>query len=141
MRSPGRASGALSASALIGRQVIRHKLVDMQTRVEAARALLEDLAWRVQQGERPVAQLAMLKNFATGVRWACREGGRMGGAEEAGEGRRCSSAPTRQCKSSAAPAIMRGTRHGAHLPRSEGDDDMGGSEEIMKDLAARQLGW
>jgi acyl-CoA dehydrogenase len=49
---------------LVEHQVIRHKLVAMATRVEAGRALLEDLAARVERGEQPVAQLCMLKNLA-----------------------------------------------------------------------------
>ena len=37
----------------------------MATRIEATRALLEDLMRRMQAGDSPVAQLCMLKNFAT----------------------------------------------------------------------------
>src|ERR1700757_5127495 len=46
-------------------QVIRHKLVDMTQRVLATQSMLELLAWRLQQGENPVAEICMLKNQAT----------------------------------------------------------------------------
>ncbi|MEE8546063.1 MAG: acyl-CoA dehydrogenase family protein, partial [Alphaproteobacteria bacterium] len=50
---------------LIDHQVIRHKLVDMTQRVEASQAYLETVVWRIQKGERPVAQVCMAKNQAT----------------------------------------------------------------------------
>src|SRR5207253_1171184 len=46
-------------------QVIRHKLVDMAQRVAASQAMLEMLAWRLDHGENPVAEICMLKNQAT----------------------------------------------------------------------------
>src|SRR6516225_10504672 len=46
-------------------QVIRHKLVDMAQRVAASQAVLEMLAWRLGQGESPVAEICMMKNQAT----------------------------------------------------------------------------
>ncbi len=46
-------------------QVIRHKLVDMAQRVAASQAMLEMLAWRLGQGESPVAEICMMKNQAT----------------------------------------------------------------------------
>ncbi|HUX25763.1 MAG TPA: acyl-CoA dehydrogenase family protein [Burkholderiales bacterium] len=105
---------------LIERQVIRHKLVDMQTRIDATRALLEDLAWRVQQGAHPVAQLAMLKNFATQTMQFCADQAVqiLGGA-----------------------GYVRGTRPERIYREVKVMMIGGGTEEIMKDLAARQLGW
>jgi acyl-CoA dehydrogenase len=105
---------------LIERQVIRHKLADMQMRIEATRALLEDLAWRVQQGERPAAQLALLKNFATQTMQFCADQAVqiLGGA-----------------------GFMRGTRPERIYREVKVMMIGGGTEEIMKDLAARQLGW
>ena len=50
---------------LIESQVIRHNLVDMQMKIEAACAYLYDCAWTVQQGVQVAARLAMLKNCAT----------------------------------------------------------------------------
>jgi acyl-CoA dehydrogenase len=62
-------------AALAERQVIRHKLVDMATRVEAARALVYDLAWRLQRGLGPqpamVARTCMAKIVATQTMQFC----------------------------------------------------------------------
>ena len=84
-----------------------------------ARTLLEDLAWRVQQGERPVAQLAMLKNFATQTMQFCADQAVqiLGGA-----------------------GCMRGTRPERIYREAKVMMIGGGAEEIMKDLAARQMG-
>ena len=41
-------------------QVIRHKLVDMAQKVAASQAMLEMLAWRLGQGESPVAEICMM---------------------------------------------------------------------------------
>src|SRR5262249_15573724 len=46
-------------------QVIRHKIVDMAQKVAASQAMLELLAWRLEQGESPVAEICMMKNQAT----------------------------------------------------------------------------
>jgi acyl-CoA dehydrogenase len=57
------------------RQVIRHKLVDMATRVECARALVYDLAWRLQQrlgpAEAMVARTCMAKIVSTQAMQFC----------------------------------------------------------------------
>ena len=50
---------------LIDQQVTRHKLADMAMRIEATQAMLETLAWRVEQGESPVGEICLLKNQAT----------------------------------------------------------------------------
>jgi alkylation response protein AidB-like acyl-CoA dehydrogenase len=48
----------------IGRhQVIAHMLADAATELEAARSLLDTTAWRVMQGEYPVAEISMTKKF------------------------------------------------------------------------------
>jgi alkylation response protein AidB-like acyl-CoA dehydrogenase len=44
-------------------QVIAHKLADAATELEAGRALLYDVVWRIQQGEYPVAEISMAKKF------------------------------------------------------------------------------
>ena len=55
----------------IGRfQVIRHKLAQMATEIEAAKALTYTCAWRWQNGEYPVKEISMAKLFASEV--ACR---------------------------------------------------------------------
>jgi len=48
----------------IGRhQVVAHMLADAATDLEAARSLLDTTAWRVMQGEYPVAEISMTKKF------------------------------------------------------------------------------
>ena len=107
---------------LIDNQVIRHKLVDMRMRVEAARAYLYDCAWAVQQGGQPAiaARLAMLKVCTTQAMQFCADCAVqiLGGA-----------------------GFMRGSRAERIYREVKVMMIGGGSEEIMKDLAARQLGW
>lgn len=105
---------------LIRHQVLRHKLVDMRTALEGTRASLEDLTWRVDQGEWPVAEVCMMKNRATQCMELC--------AKEAvqilgGLGYMQGSISERVYRETKVLAIG------------------GGAEEIMKELAARQLGW
>jgi len=109
--------------ALIGHQAIRHKLVDMQSRVHASRALLYDTAWKLGEAPREpahVAQLAMLKNVATDAMQFCADAAvqTLGGA-----------------------GFVRGTRAERIYREAKVMQIGGGSTEIMKDLAARQLGW
>ncbi|MFP5306196.1 MAG: acyl-CoA dehydrogenase family protein [Gammaproteobacteria bacterium] len=105
---------------LIRNQVIRHKLIDMRMRVEAVNANLELLAWRVGKGQMPVAEVCMLKNHATAaLEWVAGEALQIfGGA---------------------------GYLQGAKVERVYRETKVltigGGSREIMKDLAARQLGY
>ncbi len=97
-------------------QVIRHKLVDMAQRVAASQAMLEMLAWRLDQGESPVAEICMLKNQATQTMAFC--------ASEA-------------VQIFGGAGYMRGIR----VERIVKVNAIGGgSEEIMKDLASRQMG-
>ena len=104
---------------LIDHQVIRHKIVDMLQRVNASQAYLESLAWRVQHGESPVADICMLKNQATTTMEFCaREALHVfGGA-----------------------GFMRGTKVERIYREVRVNAIGGGAEEIMRDLAARQLG-
>jgi acyl-CoA dehydrogenase len=108
---------------LIEHQAIRHKLVDMQARVHASRALLYDTAWKLMQAPREaahIAQLAMLKNVATDAMQACADAAvqTLGGA-----------------------GFIRGSRAERIYREAKVMQIGGGSTEIMKDLAARQLGW
>jgi acyl-CoA dehydrogenase len=105
---------------LIDSQVIRHKLVDMQSRVNVTQAYLESLAWRIEQGESPVADICMLKNQATRTMAVC--------ASEA-------------VQIHGGTGYMRGTRVERIYREVKVNAIGGGAEEIMKDLAARQLGW
>ena len=109
---------------LVERQVIRHKLVDMAIRIDTTRALVEDLAWRVENKAGDprtlVAQLSMLKVHAMQSLAFCADTavqilGGMG--------------------------FMRGTRVERIYREVKVNMIGGGSEEIMKDLAARQLGF
>ena len=91
-----------------------------QMKIDAASAYLYDAAWRVEQGEGDAAQLAMLKNCATRAMQFCADQAVqiLGGA-----------------------GFMRGTRVERIYREVKVMMIGGGAEEIMKDLAARQLGW
>ncbi len=106
--------------ALIEHQVIRHKLVDMAMRVNSAQAWLEALAWRTEQGDSPVAEICMLKNLASQTMEFCaREAVQIfGGA-----------------------GFMRGPKVERIYREVRVNAIGGGSEEILRDLAARQMGW
>ena len=100
-------------------QVIRHKLVDMAMRIEASQAMLELLTWRVEQGEDPIAEICMLKNQATTTLAFCASEGVQifGGA-----------------------GFMRGAKVERIYREVKVNAIGGGTEEIMKDLASRQMG-
>ncbi|MEV0001369.1 acyl-CoA dehydrogenase family protein [Micromonospora sp. NPDC050980] len=49
---------------LVGRQVVRHRLAEMHTRAEAARAYVHEVAERVARGQPVVTEVAMAKNVA-----------------------------------------------------------------------------
>lgn len=104
--------------ALITRQVIRHKLVDMATRIEATKAWLDALAYRVDQGETPIAEICMLKNQATQTLEYC--------ANEA-------------VQIFGGMGYMRETKVERIYRETKVMSIGGGSTEIMKDLAARQM--
>ena len=108
---------------LIQRQVIRHKLMDMLRQIDVARGHVYDLAWRVQHSAGDAAQLvartALAKVQATQCMQFCADAavqilGGMG--------------------------FMRGTRSERIYREVKVMMIGGGSDEIMKDLAARQLG-
>jgi acyl-CoA dehydrogenase len=105
---------------LVEHQAIRHKLVDMAMRVNAAQAYLESTAWRVDRGENPVADICMLKNQATlTMEFCAREAVQIfGGA-----------------------GFMRGPKVERIYREVRVNAIGGGAEEIMRDLAARQLGF
>jgi len=100
-------------------QVIRHKLVDMTQKVAASQAWLEMLTWRLEQGENPVAEICMLKNQATQTMAFCASEGVQifGGA-----------------------GYMRGAKVERIYREVKVNAIGGGTEEIMKDLASRQMG-
>jgi acyl-CoA dehydrogenase len=100
-------------------QVIRHKLVDMAQRVAASQAMLELLAWRLEQGESPIAEICMLKNQATQTMAFC--------ASEA-------------VQIFGGAGYMRGVKVERIYRDVKVNAIGGGTEEIMKDLASRQMG-
>ena len=108
---------------LADHQVVRHRLVDMLTRIEAARAMLEETAWRLDHSPpgdaQLVASLCMLKNLATRTMQFCADAAvqTLGGM-----------------------GYMRGTKSERIYREVKVNMIGGGAEEIMKDLAARQLG-
>jgi len=105
------------------RQVIRHKLVDMVARVEAARALVYDLAHRLECGlggrNDLVARTCMAKVLATQAMQFCTD---------------------QAVQILGGMGFMRGTKSERLYREAKVMMIGGGSEEIMKDLAARQLG-
>lgn len=105
---------------LIARQVIRHKLVDMAQRVAATQAMIELVAWRVDRGDFVVPELCMLKNQATQTMAFC--------ASEA-------------VQILGGAGFVRGSKVERIYREVKVNAIGGGAEEIMKDLAARQLGW
>lgn len=105
---------------LVDHQVVRHKLADMAMRIEASQAWLEQLAWRVMQGEDPVASICLLKNQATlTLEYCAREAVQtFGGA-----------------------GYLRGAKVERVYREVRVNAIGGGAEEIMRELAARQWGW
>ena len=100
-------------------QVIRHKIVDMAQKVTATQAMLEMLAWRLEQGENPVAEICMMKNQATQTMAFC--------ASEA-------------VQIFGGAGFMRGIKVERIYREVKVNAIGAGTEEIMKDLASRQMG-
>lgn len=109
---------------LVDHQVVRHKLVDMATQLHATRALLEETAWKIgqpdQQGSDLIAQICMLKNLATRTMQFC--------ADHA-------------VQTLGGMGFMRGTRVERIYREVKVNMIGGGAEEIMKELAGKQLGF
>lgn len=104
---------------LIQHQVIRHKLADMSSRLDAMDALLNQIAQLMNEGEKPVAEIAKLKVFcSTQLEWIASQAMQIFG----GAGYLRGHAVERIYREVKVMAIG------------------GGSEEIMRDLAARQMG-
>lgn len=105
---------------LIDHQSMRHKIVEMIQRLKASYALLDILVWRFQRGETPVADLALLKVQATTTLEHCaRESLQvLGGRAYTGDNR-----------------VERIYREARIFVIG------GGSEEILRDLAAKQMGF
>jgi acyl-CoA dehydrogenase len=112
-------------SALVEKQVIRHKLVDMRMRIDSTAAWLDavtasaDGKLESDPHSEWVAQVCMLKNHATQTMQFC--------ADQA-------------VQILGGMGFMRGTRSERLYREVKVMMIGGGSEEILKDLAARQLG-
>lgn len=115
-------------TALVDHQVIRHKLMDMKMRIESTRAWLHAVSERADAGDRGdktakgaewVAQVCLLKNHATQTMQFCADQGVqiLGGM-----------------------GYMRGTASERIYREVKVMMIGGGAEEIMKELASRQLG-
>jgi len=108
---------------LADHQVVRHRLVDMLSSIESARAMLEETAWRLDHsppGDAAlIASICMLKNVSTRSMQFCADAAvqTLGGM-----------------------GYMRGTRSERIYREVKVNMIGGGAEEIMKELAARQLG-
>ncbi|HOP89471.1 MAG TPA: acyl-CoA dehydrogenase family protein [Ottowia sp.] len=107
-------------SPLVGHQVVRHKLVDMQQRIRSTAAWLETVAARADAGDTGadwVGEVCVLKNHATQTLQFCADAGVqiLGGM-----------------------GYMRGTVCERIYREVKVLTIGGGTEEIMKDLAARQ---
>jgi acyl-CoA dehydrogenase len=107
---------------LVEHQVIRHKLMDMRMRIASARAWLHALIERQESGHcgpEWVADLCLLKNHATQtMQWCADQAVQILGGM----------------------GFMRGTKSERIYREVKVMMIGGGAEEIMKELAARQLG-
>jgi acyl-CoA dehydrogenase len=109
---------------LADHQVVRHRLVDMLASIESSLAMLEGVAWRLDHSPpgdpELVASLCMLKNVATRTMQFCADAAvqTLGGM-----------------------GFMRGTQSERIYREVKVNMIGGGTEEIMKELAARQLGY
>jgi acyl-CoA dehydrogenase len=111
-------------SPLVDKQVIRHKLVDMQMRIHSTEAWLNAVTGLADEGKLEsdphcVAQVCMLKNHATQTMQFC--------ADQA-------------VQILGGMGYMRGMKSERIYREVKVMMIGGGAEEIMKDLAARQLG-
>ncbi len=109
-------------ASLVEHQVIRHKLMDMRMRIASARAWLHALVERQEAGDTGpewVADLCLLKNHATQT---------------------MQHAADQAVQILGGMGFMRGTKCERIYREAKVMMIGGGAEEIMKELAARQLG-
>ena len=105
---------------LIEHQRIRHTLVDMVRAIGTGYAYLDSCVWRFESGDVPIAELSMLKIQATRtLEYCAREAMQVLGGE-----------------------AYRGNDRVQRIQREARIFSLGGgTEEILNDLAARQLGF
>ena len=109
-------------NALVEHQVVRHKLMDMKMRIESTRAWVDAVTRRLDEGDEGaewVSQVCLLKNHSTQTMQFCADQGVqiLGGM-----------------------GFMRGTACERIYREVKVMMIGGGAEEIMKELASRQLG-
>lgn len=104
---------------LIGHQVIRHKIADMSARIDAIESYLNQICWAANQGSMPVAEVCKAKFFATeSLEFVASQAMQIfGGA-----------------------GYLRGNLVERVYREVKVISIGGGSEEIMRDLAVRQMG-
>ncbi|WP_371397954.1 acyl-CoA dehydrogenase family protein [Fretibacter rubidus] len=104
---------------MIKHQVIRHKIADMSAKIDATQAYLDNICWSIEQGDLPVAEICKSKFFATKALEFCASEAMqiLGGA-----------------------GYLRGNRVENVYREVKVLAIGGGSEEIMRDLAVRQMG-
>ena len=104
---------------LIHHQVIRHKLAEMSSRIDAVEAYTNHVCWAINEGEMPVAEISKCKFFTS---------------------------KQTEFVASEAMQILGGAGYlrGSPVERIYREVKVmaigGGSEEIMRDLAVRQMG-
>ena len=104
---------------LIKHQVIRHKIADMSAKIDALEAYVNQICWQANEGEMPVAEIAKSKFLASKTLEFC---------------------------ASEAMQILGGAGYlrGHSVERTYREVKVmaigGGSEEIMRDLAVREMG-
>ncbi len=104
---------------LIRHQVIRHKIADMSAKIDAVESFMRIVCWQIENGKTPVAELCKLKFFASKSLEFCASEAMqiLGGA-----------------------GYLRGNRVENVYREVKVMAIGGGSEEIMRDLAVRQMG-
>ena len=104
---------------LIKHQVIRHKIADMSAKIDAVESYMNMICWNMEQEETPIAELSKAKFFSTkALEFVASEAMQiLGGA-----------------------GYLRGNRVECIYREVKVMAIGGGSEEIMRDLAVRQMG-
>ena len=104
---------------LIKHQVIRHKIADMSAKIDAVESYIAMICWNIEQGEPPVAELSKLKFFSTKtLEFVASEAMQiLGGA-----------------------GFLRGCRIECIYREVKVMAIGGGSEEVMRGLAVKQMG-
>ncbi|WP_121011398.1 acyl-CoA dehydrogenase family protein [Saccharothrix australiensis] len=105
---------------LIGRQVVRHKLVEMAQRVDLARVYTREVAVRVARGEECVAQVCFAKNAAVEA---------------------CSAVVDAAVQLHGGAGYLRDSEVERHYRDARVLGIGGGATEVMVELAAKRLGF